>query len=110
MAPAIHCLANHWILTPLLPRHMASKAACYKVRPRATMSVSAMARVPHLQTRVMPFPGVLSCNDWTLLGLQSSGGACLDGLKMDAAAGAADKENGGAGNGEGLPSCRPDGT
>ncbi|BDA42520.1 probable histone H2A deubiquitinase MYSM1 at C-terminar half [Coccomyxa sp. Obi] len=33
--------------------------------------------------------------------LQSLGGACLDGLKMDAAAGAADKENGGAGNAEG---------
>lgn len=74
------------------------------------MSVTAMAHVPQLHTRIKPSPGVLTCNAWTVLGLQSSGGACLGGLKMDAAVGAADKENGGAGNGEGLPSCCSEGT
>jgi hypothetical protein len=47
---------------------------------------------------------------WTLTGLQTSSVAGLEGLKTDASAAtaAADKENGGAANMEGLPA--PQGT
>ncbi len=74
------------------------------------MSVIALVHVPHLEIKNTPPAEILTCSAWTVLGLQSSGGASLDGLKMDGAMGAADKENGGAGNGDGLPSCRPEGT
>lgn len=47
-----------------------------------------------------------------MAGLQSSAGASFEGLKSDAtvAAAAADKENGGAANMEGLPGSHPEGT